>query len=271
MSISLLSQRVIHNTTDISVAVNDYLAANSSISYTAGQYLYIGASSPFSNIWIEFATPVVSTVGAPTVQIWFGNAWVSVVDVIDQTSGMTATGRISWTVDRLKGWDREQDSARVTGLSSFAIYDRYWLRMSWGSSFSASIAFIGQKFSTDTVLRSYYPDLMQSTILTGYKAGKTNWDEQHYMAAEKILSDLRKRNFIEARGQVFDWESFSEASCRKVAEIAYAAFGIPYRDHVNNARKDYEEAMKESSNLDTNFNGHMDEVEQKDRQGWMVR
>lgn len=271
MSISLISQRVFFDTTDISTAVADFRVGSYAMVSTSAKYLYVGSTSPFNNLWFELSAVAGATAGTPTVEIWWGQQWTSAVDIIDGTAGMTASGRISWATNNLKGWDISQYSTTV-GLAGTTIYNRYWLRLNWGTSFNATLAYLGQKFSNDGLLQSMYPDLLQSTILAGYKAGKTTWDEQHFMAAEAIARDLRKRNMIYHQGQILDCSVFEEASAHKVAEIAYSAFGTAYIDHVNNARKRYEaEIASRLLVLDENSNGHVEFEETKSSQGWIGR
>jgi len=160
----------------------------------------------------------------------------------------------------------------VTGLSSTNIYDKYWLRLSWPNAFTAGVGYLGQKFSSDTYLQSIYPDLLQSTILAGYKTGKTDWNEQHFMAAEAIVKDLRKRNVIKDKGQIFDWSVFEEASAHKVAEIVYSAFGTAYREHALEAHKKYNSEMANKLLvIDENKDGRVDSMESQLSQGWMTR
>lgn len=271
MSVSLVSQRVFHGSTDISVAVADHRSGTKAITYTAGQYFYIGSTAAITNAWIEMSVVASSTAGAPVVEIWWGQAWIPAVDIIDQTAGLTASGRISWAVDKFKGWDNEDKSEDV-GLTGTNIYDRYWCRLSWPNNFTATLGYIGQKFSDDVALASYHPDLLINTdLLTGYKSGKTNWNEQHFDAAEKIVKDLRKRNIIKDKGNIYDWQDLEEASCHKVAEIVYSAFGAPYRESMNLAHKMYEAEIAKVLNIDIDGSGNLSEYEIRDRQGWMTR
>lgn len=271
MSTSLISQRVIFDTTDISVIASDYRTGTYAMVYTAGKYLYVGASTPFNNLWFELSTAAGSSVGLPTIEVWFSGAWHSVVDIIDQTSGLTASGRYSWAIDIMKGWNREQYSSTV-GLTQTNIYDRYWLRISWAGGFTAGIKYIGQKFSNDTSLASHYPDLMQAAILDGFNSGKTSWDEQHFMAAEAIVKEFRKRNIVTDRGQVFDWQLLEDASCHKVAEIAYKAFGEPYFKHRDNAIKAFNDELGQKYfNVDQNLDAYVSICEQTISEGWMTR
>ena len=271
MTTSLVTQRVLHQTTDISVAVGDFRSGVYAMTYVSGQYVYIGTSCPMNNISIDMTVVSAVTPNAPVIEVWWGAAWVAVVDLIDQTSAMTVSGRLSWALDLFKGWDYEQLSTTV-GLSGTAIYNRYWMRLSWPNNFTATLGFIGQKFSDDVSMASLYPDLMQSNILTGFKAGKTTWNDQHFMAAEAIIKDLRRRNIILKRGQVMDWTVFEDAACHKVAEIVYQAFGAPYKEHVIAAKQRYETEMNTRVFVvDITLDGHLDEKEKINTSGWMVR
>jgi hypothetical protein len=271
MTVSLITQRVIYETTDISVAVGDFRVGTYSLNYSPGAYLYIAANCPFNNLWFQFTTPASGGASTPTIEVWFNGTWYDVVDIIDQTNEMTKSGRISWSLHIDGGWNSEQKSADV-GLSSFQIYNRYWLRLSWGNSFTAGVGYIGQKFSDDTIMAAMYPDLMQPTILSGYKTGKTSWDEQHFMAAEAIIKDLRKRNIAIDRGQIMDWSVFEDAAAHKVAEIVYQAFGAPYKEHVAEAKRRYQnEFSSRVFAIDTNQNGHVEVDEITRKSGFMTR
>lgn len=271
MTVSLITQRVIHDTTDISVAVGDFRVGTYALNYTSGNYIYIAANCPFNNLWIEFSTPSVDASGQPIIEVWFNGSWYDVVDLIDQTDEMRQSGRISWNLHIDGGWNSEQKSETV-GLSSFQIYNRYWMRLSWPNNFTAGVAYIGQKFSDDTIMSSMYPDLMQSTILAGFKTGKTTWDEQHFMAADSIVKDLRRRNLVIDRGQIIDWSVFEDASAHKVAEIVYQAFGSPYREHVLEAKRRYQEEMSARVYaIDVNCNGHVETGEITRKSGYMTR
>lgn len=272
MSISLVSQRVFHESADISLAVSDYKSANYPITYTAGDYIYIGTTSPMTNVWVEMSTVSGVDAGKAIVELWFNRAWAPAVDILDQTNGMMSKGRISWTVEKYNGgWNCEPKSEDI-GLSGTNIYDRYWLRISWPGSFNAVLEILGQKFSDDTSLATYYPDLVLNTqLLTGFKPGKTNWDEQHFAASDLILKDLRKRKVIKEANQVYDWQVMEEASCHRVAEIIYSAFGAPYREHMLLAHKKYEEEIAGVFNFDLDMSGSLDEFERNDSIGWMKR
>jgi hypothetical protein len=255
--------RIIYNSIDYSAKFNDFRETAQAFAYTAGAYVYIGSIAPFNNLWFELGT-VNSSAKTPTVCMWWAGAWHDAVDVIDETVGMTGSGRLSWNTDRLKGWDLEQTTEDVTGITAFKIYHRYWLRLSWSGSFSAgtTLKYIGQKFATDDILYSFYPDLAITDIKTGFEANKTTWDEQHFMAVEHIVRDLKKRSIIQSRSQIMDWHLFQDAACHKVAEIVYQAFGEPYSDQLKRAAQAYDKALDvKYFSVDRNANGALDPAE----------
>lgn len=271
-------QRILHGATDVSVALNDFRTGSYVFAYTAGEYLYIGQPMPFNNLWFEVSV-ANDVASACSVDIWFGNAWVSAVDIIDETKNssgvsLSTSGRIQWNTNIDKGWDLEQRSTKVTGLSGTHMYNMFWARLSWSNTLkvTTALSYVGQKFSIDDVLFSHYPDLSQAALLEGFETGKTTWNEQHFMAAEHIERDLKKRSLILARGQIVDASVFVDASCHKVAEIVYASFGEPYVNQKSAARKAYNEEMDTRYlKLDQSGNGSLDRDEEFRQQGWLNR
>lgn len=265
-------QRVIYNTLDISAKVNDPLTPAANFAYTTGSYLYVGSPAPFNNLWFEFVAGALNAVTVvPSVSIWFGNTWVSAVDLIDTTNGMTGSGRLSWNTDRLKGWDVEQTSEDVSGITSFKIYWKYWLRLSFDQNFTAGtqLQYIGQNFSTDQDLFAIYPDLNNTSLLDSFESGKTNWKLQHFVAAEEIVRELRAKNIIKNRSEILNWELLKMASIHKVAEIAYRGFGRPYFDQLKQASLDYKSAVNvKFYDLDKSGNGSLEPEERHTSTGF---
>lgn len=271
------SQRVLHNSTDLSVDVNNYLSSEAAFAYASSGYLYIGTEYPFNNLWFDVGTQNTDA-STVDIDIWYGNAWVSAVDIIDQTSAsgisLYQDGRIGFSTNRLKGWDPEQDSADVTGLSGTYIYNMYWTRWNWSSDLAASttLKYIGQKFSQDTDLYSLYPDLNNSNLKLAFASGKTDWNDQHYTAAEKIVRDLKHRNIIRFREQILDYEIYREASVHKVAEIIYKGLGQAFANNRDQARNDYMQAMDLAfPRVDLDGSGNVEPIEKVLSNHWVSR
>lgn len=268
----LLNNRVIHDDNgtlvDLSKKLNNAFSSSVVLPFVAADdYIYLGSEFPFNHRYflIDVANGV-DTVAS--VEIWNGSSWVPAVDVIDQTEGddgvsFSQSGILSWVTNRTKAWSREDTTENMTGsgLETLKIYNLYWVRISFDGDFdvTTSVKYVGHKFSTDEDLGGQYPDLVRTNVKAAFKSGKTNWDEQHIIAAEQIISDLRKRQIILSGNQILDWDFFTDAAIHKVAEIAYTAFGADYEDRKKNAREAYDEAMdKVVFPVDKNVDGHRD-------------
>ena len=272
----ILDQRVFHERggvfTDISVLVNDFRIGDYVFPYEVGDHLYIASLAPFNNIWFELAELNVVADAVPTVEMWWGNSWAEAVDVIDQTGGLTSSNRLQWNTDFFKGWDRSQRSAEIPALITLNIYNMFWVRISWDKNLTPTtkISYIGQRFSNDEILYSFYPDLVN--LKTAYQQGKTNWNEQHYMAAEQVVRDLRTRNIIANRGQILDHELFINAACHKVAEIVYAGCGKAYTEQHKQARVAYNEALNiKFYNVDKFMDGRLEPADSRFSTGYLSR
>lgn len=269
---------MLHGTTDLSLAVNDYRAGEAAFAYASGDYLYIASEVPFNNLWFEMGT-VNALAATVSVEVFFGQTWYAAVDIVDQTllsgASLGQSGRIAWTLNRLYGWDLIQDPNLYTGLGvTLPVYWMYWARLSWSASMTAetTLKYIGQKFSLDTDLTAYYPDLASSDLMAAFQSGKTDWKEQAFMAAEAIVRDLIGRKIIRSRGQIFDWSRLTLPSVHKVAELIYRGLGKAYEDNRAAAHKDYSDAMnRDFFRVDADLDGHLDPCDKWRSQTFMTR
>lgn len=269
----LINQRVIwkNNTSlvDISVETNDLFTGTKVIDFVASQdAIYIGSDLPFNHRYFQLGA-VNSLASAATVQIWDGSTWNNAVDVIDQTSlagaSMGQSGILSWTTDDTKSWAREESSEDITDLSTLKIYNLYWVKITWSADWTAttSFAYVGHKFSNDNMLAAVYPDLGRSAVKTAHTTGKTNWNDQHVLASEAIIAQLRKERVLSSPAQIFSWEMFQMAQTHKVAEMIFASFGEAKTDERQYAKDQYDLEMNQIvfDNQDKDGDGHLDESE----------
>lgn len=262
---------------DLSLNLNDFRNGTEVIDYVAAEdYIYIASFLPFNHK--QFDVGVVNqTTTAVSVDIWDGSTWNAAVDVIDRTSSggvsLAQDGVISWSTDIDKTWQRERESVDVTGLSTApAVYDMYWVRLSWSADFTAtmSLKFIGQKFSVDTDLYSYYPDLNSTSIQGAFESGKTDWNDQHYIAAQHIVRDLKKNDSLISADQIMDFDLFEETAVHAVAMIIY--WGLGQFEMHDKAKAKYEDNLKLGFlNLDMNADGRLEPRERVIRQGFLTR
>ena len=278
----LQNQRIIHSDDgtekDYSIALSDFRSDSATLPIVAADdYLIIAADYPFNHRYFLIDTPNDQASGV-SVQIWWGNAWYDAVDVVDQTddAGVTfaQSGIIEWKTDRLKGWDIELDSDDVTDVSAVGIYNMYWLRLVFSGDLKASTAvkYVGHRFSDDTTLYTYYPDLDNTKILLAFAATKTTWDTQHFMAAETIIEDLRQRNIALSPNQILDYRMFERASVHKCAELIYHGMGRAYNDNRKAAAEYYKAEMNKAFfNIDRNKNALLEPREKEISVRYMSR
>jgi len=277
----LTDQRIVFSDngvlSDISVATGDFRESSTTIAYAASEdYLFIGSFLPFNHKHFDIATANDQS-SSVSIDIWDGNTWIAAVDVIDQTSvagaSLAQDGIISWSSDiDDSSWNREEKSSDVTGLSGTAIYNMYWARMSFSASLSASTAvdYIGHKFSKDSQLYDVYPELNDSTVLDSFETGKTDWEEQHYLAADLIIRDLKRSNKIASPDQIMDWEIFREPAIHAAAMQIY--WGLAQYEKHDKARDKYQHfADMGFLNLDLNRDGRLGISEHVIRTGYLGR
>ena len=255
---------------DISRNVNDVFSTATVLPLVAAEdYLYIGSEMPFNHRYfqVQSANDQVSSV---SVSLWTGSSWVAALDVIDDTASATGAtlsraGIIQWTKNKNTSWTRESESANVTGLSGTNVYDMFWARLTFSGDLKAttSLRYVGHRFANDSQLGGLYPDLVRTSVITAFQTGKTNWNEQHVLAAEEIIADLRSKQQIWSGSQVFDWQKLTTAAIHKVAEVIMRSFGDDFVQRRVEARTDYDDALNKSLvGFDRNGDGNLDRSEQ---------
>lgn len=263
---------------ELSDSLNDFRTGDSTVTLTANEdYIYVASDLPFNHRYFDVKTANDNT-ATVKVEIWWNNAWHEAVDVLDRTlssgKSLAVSGIIQWMPDESHGWDVVARTADVAALSTLKIFCMYWMRFSWSATLKTGTAlkYIGYKFSTDAMLTSMYPDLANTDLMTAFATGKTDWNEQHFMAGETIIADLRRRQIIASPNQIMDYELFAPASCHKVAEIIYRGMGRSYFDDAQAALARYESALDvKFPNIDRNMDGRLSESEKTNTIGWMRR
>lgn len=264
--------------TDLSVNLNNPLSGNETIAITAAtDTLILGSDMPFNHRWFEVSTANASA-STVSVYLWSGSEWNQAVDVIDQTAvaGKTfaQSGVISWVPNRLKTWGIEDDSADMSDLSSLNIYGLYWVKIVFSGDLSGTTAlkYVGHKFSSDADLASEYPDLSDSNMKTAFTAGKTDWKDQAFSAAEYIIRDLRDAGIVTSPSQILDWAHYTKPSIHKTAELIYSAFGQDYKDDIAKANAKYKEQIKLRFHpIDQNKDAKLNPMEREVTGRWMTR
>lgn len=264
---------------DYTTELGDFRSGSATLPVVAAEdSIYVGSFLPFNHFFIELQTAndVSSTM---TISNWWASGWVTCFDIIDGTkaSGKTLSqsGVVQWSIDNFKGWDlwSRNDSTNI-GIQSLNIFDRYWIKITFSADLKATTAvkYIGQKFSNDSALYGFYPDLNNSALKSAFAVGKTDWNEQHYQAANEISDYLNSTNVILTKDQILDVSLFEKASIHKTAEIIYFALGKDYSAHTEKARSKFKEAMNiKSFHVDSNGNANLDPREMGHNVGELYR
>lgn len=263
---------------DYSVELNNYHSGTGSISSLVADqdYLYFGSRQPFNSIFVKMDT-VNSNNSTISVDYWDGDQWRSTVDVLDETSGLSQSGHITWFTDLDYSWTREHTNHgadSITGLTDVVIYSKYWVRLSFSNDLSAdtSISFVGDLFCNDDDLESEFPDFALSSTKTAYESGKTSWEEQRVIASRILVNDLISKGIIKDSGQILNRSDYTAACVQKTAEIIFNSFGEEFNDPKQKARNEYRSRLtKRVHRVDLNKNANEDPVESTNETGFLNR
>lgn len=270
----LINSRVILNKngvlTDLTLPLSDY-HSNTAVTHidTGTDFLYVGSDLPFNHRY--FMVSVENNQSATiSIDLWSGDGWTPAIDILDDTINtghpLGKSGIISWTPDPDKSsWSYDDtDEMPNSGLQSLKIKGLYWARLKWSDSLRSTMAlqYIGHKFSEDADLYVEYPEFSSVNFKHAFKAAKSDWNEQHLLAAEYVIQDLRTINVIRQGDQILDWRRFKNASIHKTAEIIFKAFGDDYSDNLVQAKRDYKDALQQKYyNVDKDENATLTDQE----------
>jgi len=263
---------------DFSVNLNKYDSTESIFDYKTGEdAFYIGSRLPFNQLYFKLVE--VNAIPANMyVEVWDGENWQFVNEVIDETGAFASSGYITFYPDRDHGWglsDTSTSGQNIDGLESIKIYDRYWLKITFDSNLTngVSLSWLGNIFSDDSDLYAEYPDLMKENVMISFKSGKIGWEEQHVRAAYILEQDLIINRAMISPEQILDREDFRLASVQKVAEIIFNAFGDDFIDNKQKAREEYGRRISSPmKKIDKNSNAVEDRYETlNESSGWLTR
>jgi len=265
--------------TDITTSVIDYNnQSNYVVDIDENDAIYIGQYFAFNHLYFKLGALNSESISI-NVQTWDGSNWNDVVDILDETNGLQASGHITWTPNKIKAWGRDDTvgsngNERVTGLGDVTIYDRYWVKVTVSAAVTntTALGWIGQLFCNDNDLEAEIPDFGSSNYKTAYKTGKTDWEEQCVTGSNKVVDALKSANIIQGEGQILDRYMFKDAAVHRTAAIIFSAFGDDYEDQRKLAMSDFHAAMKTGYlNIDKNDNAILDDHETRTRQNYLIR
>lgn len=259
--------------TDHSKNLSEVHGTSSVINMQAGDKLFLGSDFPFNHKYFDLKV-FNDQAATMVIELWSGNIWVPVVDIMDETAvagiPFSQSGIISWqpNLDTTSWSYDDTDEMGGSGLEDGPkIFKLYWLRMSFNVALKTTLEsyYVGHRFSADPALESEYPELGDSRNLTAWKSGKTDWKEQSLVAAEYIIQDLRgMKDLIISPSQILDWNIFEKASVHKTAEIVFRGMGDDYQDQKLDAMVNYKKALSVGKfNIDQDMDASLSDGEKR--------
>lgn len=247
---------------DLSLALSDFNSEAVPFAFVAADdKLYLGSDFSFNHRYIDIKRANAAAAAISQIETWNGNSWDAVAQIWDDTQkgGKTfaKSGILAWVPDRHSVWAREGSTEDIPELATLKIYDKKWIRITFSADLDATteLRYVGHRFSDDGSLKARYPDLSNSESLDAFEQGKTDWNEQHILAAEELIRDMKRDLDIWSENQILDWQLFQDAAVHKVATIVFTAFGRDYVDNLDTAEAAYQKARnKKIFNIDRNAN-----------------
>lgn len=259
--------------TDLSTSLKEYKTLSSIINLTNADYIYIGQSFPFNHVFMKVKTPNIIS-ATLSIEYFDGKDWRSVAEIIDETNLLGKpfgqSGFIQWTPDKNFNWNYA-DTVRgnnydenITGMGSVKVYDLFWIRLKVSTTITATteLKWIGNLFSNDSDLFGEHPELNKTSFLTSIETGKTDYEEQHVIAAKAIIDDLSVTGDLLHNGQILDRDDFRLMSVSKTAQIIYNMLGADYFSYRDECLKEYSiRKNKKNKKIDLQLNARLDQTE----------
>lgn len=172
-------------------------------------YFYVGFHGKFSSRYFNMGT-ANATANEVSVDYWNGTAWVPVLDLVDQTSGFTQSGFISWV---------NNDDWKSFSQTPVSDVELFWVRISVdvGLDTGTTLQSVLNIYSDDEMLKAYFPELISDTNYL--PAGKTNFLDQHIAAKDLVVLRLKQRKLIRDEFQILDPNDVALAAVYAAAKI----------------------------------------------------
>ena len=257
---------------DQTTTLSDYFNGSTSLTIGSDKYLYISTALPFRQLYIALGTDAVTS-ETLAVEYYAGkqHGWVSSTYLRDETNGLSTSGYITIQPDRSKPWVRT-DTADVTELSSFTLYQNYWVRLSLSADFAVDLKWLGHKFCNSAQVYRQYPAVNNDRVRSAFESGKTDWEDQTIIASELIIEDLQKDYAFEDAAQIADQTDLKSSCIHRVVALIYAGLGDVGVDNVERAMAEYRQTLRAGALvIDADGDGLISPSEKKPRQSILVR
>lgn len=266
--------RVILDSTEVTDKTKSVSSKPLALAMTSSDYLYLGFKQPFTTRYFQFETPNTTALTL-SAEFWNGQTWLSVEDFVDETSGFTQSGFISWMNMGRWMYSNQAPISPVYTYDSYAMdLKYYWLRLKTSGTLSAgtSLQSIVNLFCDDTLFSVYYPDLLSDSRYL--PTNRSNFMEQYLAAKDYVVRRMRQMGKITDEGDILDVTDVAVAACHATAYIILnpIARDQESRDTANAALKACEaELARGTQTVDTNKDGVLEQAEKFSGTSFMKR
>jgi len=170
-----------YNSNDLSIKLEEFSAPTVAITLLSSEFIYVGYYKPISNFYLEISNSITS-LSTLKVEYETASGFVDVDNLIDYTSGLGESGKVSWEVSGT------QISSTLFGKTL------YWYKLSVNvDTVSRTLLGLNVLFSNDKDLSEEYPN-----IETNLPLGATSFVNFHASARKDIVQSLRKKFDVKA-------------------------------------------------------------------------
>lgn len=261
--------RTILDTTETTDETSSITSNALAFVFLTSQKFYVGFQGRFASRYFDMG--VANTNAATlTVKYFDGSVFTAVEDLVDQTSGMTQSGFISW----LNSSDWQPNEQVPVTSSTGERLKLFWIEITTDTNFSAgtTLQSVLNLFSDDQTVRALQPEIITDTRFL--PPGRTDFLEQHLEAKNRVVRRLIQKRVIEVEAQIIDANAVSEAASWAFVDIVLSPVSVSddliiLRD---NARDTFEaELSRVNLNIDSSEDGIVSDSEERINGGFLFR
>lgn len=252
--------KILKNTTDVSLLLENYISDGYSSSFSTTDYFYVGYYKPINALYFELTTQ--NQTNSLITEYWNGSSWV-VISTKDKTFGLKKSGFVTW--------ERNIDDIALKTVEGSELF---WYRFKISTNNIATLALKGINlvFSDDNDLKESYPDIMEYI-----PENSTSFIAYHQSARNHILTYLRnKGKTIKGKNaykmldqyDLHNFEEVRQASKYKTLAMIFYNESDQLDDKWYQKAKDFDRLYGESISmdflsLDENDDGKIESSEQQ--------
>ena len=260
--------------------LNNIFQGSTTFDFVVGNYLIIGSDFPINTRFIKVKT--ANTLPSNmVVETYGGMQWDEVDILIDETKdtgvSLAQSGLVTWVPKKFSVQDCvDSDQLIVDGvaLSTIGISAKFWTRIRFDADLDplTELDYVGYKFSNESILYSFYPDLDNQQIRNLFVLNKADWEKETIIASIELVRDLVNKGVTLNGQQLLDWSIFDIAASHKTASIIYGAMRGGSINDKNEAINSYHLSLenrfykKELSNT-----GKLDRIDAYNETTWFTR